>query len=191
MLVGLSGFGRSGKDSIGEVLARHHGFRTIAFADLMRACALALNPIVGHSPTRPCEHREVRYSDLLDGVGYERAKKDCPEVREFLQRLGTEMGRKVLGEDFWVDMTFAHMDLATSWAITDVRFKNEAAAIKEHSGYVVRVDRPGVGPANDHVSEHDLDDWPFDYRFPNDGTLAALADNVAALLDVIALDALL
>lgn len=180
MLIGLAGYARSGKDTVGSILKREHDFHTKAFADLMRASALALNPIVG-CDTTDYGVRYVRYSELLEAIGYERAKS-CAEVREFLQRLGTEMGRKVFGDNFWIERAFTDVDLEQHWAFTDVRFVNEAKAILSHHGIVVGITRPGCGPANDHISEHELDGWPFDNMIENDGTLDELALRVQGLV---------
>lgn len=180
MLIGLAGYARSGKDTVGGILVDKHQFHVKAFADLMRASALALNPIIGYE-NRPCDPRVVRYVDLLEQVGYERAK-ECDEVREFLQRVGTEMGRKVFGKDFWVERAFTHMNPDLHWAITDVRFINEAQAILDHQGSVIRINRPGYGAANDHISEHELDDWVFDVVIDNDGTIPELAAKVQELV---------
>lgn len=181
MLIGLAGYARSGKDTVGSILRDEHQFHTKAFADLMRACAVALNPIVEFAHDRPCDFHAVRYVEVLEAVGYERAKTN-PEVREFLQRLGTEMGRKVFGHDFWVERTFALMDLGKNWAVTDVRFKNEAQAIVEAGGQVVRVVREGCRPPNDHISEHDLEGWHYDHILPNNGTITELARRVQELV---------
>lgn len=181
MLIGLAGYAQAGKDTVGSILKDEHKFHTKAFAELMRSCAFALNPIVDYSRERPCEYRPVRYDEVLTAVGYERAKTN-PEVREFLQRLGTEMGRKLFGQDFWVDRTFAAMDPELHWAITDVRFVNEAQAILDHQGSVIRINRPGCVAANDHISEHELDDWVFDVIIDNDGTIPELAAKVQELV---------
>lgn len=54
-----------------------------------------------------------------------------------------------------------------NWIITDVRFPNEAEAIKARGGIILRVNRPGYAPINAHPSEVGLDAWDFDYRIVN------------------------
>jgi hypothetical protein len=180
MLIGIAGYARSGKDTVGSILVKEHQFHTKAFADLMRASALALNPIVDWSHDRR-DVRPIRYRDVVQMVGYERAKQQ-PEIREFLQRVGTEMGRKVFDPDFWVDRTFARMDLGIDWAITDVRFINEAKAIVARGGCVTRINRTGCHAANDHISEHELDGWVYDHVIQNDGTIDELTHQVQELV---------
>jgi hypothetical protein len=97
----------------------------------------------------------------------------------FLQHLGTGV-REVLGRDAWVQAALAK--LPPNAVITDVRFQNEAEAIVERGGKVWRLERPGHGPINDHVSEHDMDEWPFDLVLPNDGSIQDLRARIRRLL---------
>jgi hypothetical protein len=90
-----------------------------------------------------------------------------------LQRLGTEFGRNQMGEHFWVHLAFRDVGADDRLVITDLRFRNEALAIKSRGGITVCIERPGVGPANDHPSEHDLNGWHFDHVVVNDGTVAS------------------
>ena len=165
MIIALSGYARSGKDTVAEYLVETQGFRKIAFADALRECVEALNPIVADEG--------VRYKDALEYWGYDEAKKVLPEFRAVLQRMGTEVGRNILGENIWVELTMEKIanEIESDWVITDCRFPNEAYAVLDADGDVIRVDRPDVGAANDHISEHALDDFGFDDIILNDGTL--------------------
>lgn len=93
-----------------------------------------------------------------------RGNKD-PEGRELLQRLGVAC-REHLDPDVWIRPVLT--DPPERLVITDVRFPNEAAAIKAAGGYVIRIERPGTLPVNGHLSETALDRWPFDLRVVND-----------------------
>jgi hypothetical protein len=64
----------------------------------------------------------------------------------------------------------------------ELRFRNEALAIKSRGGITVCIGRPGVGPANDHPSEHDPNGWHFDDVVVNDGTVADLKSKADDLL---------
>jgi len=70
-----------------------------------------------------------------------------------------------------------------NWIITDVRFPNEARAIKNKGGIVIRVNRPGVSPINNHPSEVGLDDWKFDYVINNDSSVDHLTNLIIETLD--------
>lgn len=185
MLVGLSGYARSGKDTVASILVYDHGFTRVAFADVLKDCLLALNPIVetwadGNVDDHWAEYDRVK--DIIDIFGWDKAKERYPELRELLQRLGTEVGRSILGENIWVDAAMSKVldfgRVRGDFVFSDARFLNEARAITPH-GEVWRVNRSGVGPANDHISEVGLDDWPFDRIIANNGTLEDLSDVVA------------
>jgi hypothetical protein len=66
--------------------------------------------------------------------------------------------------------------------VTDIRFANEAAMIRDLGGVLVRVERPGVGPVNEHVSEV----MPFeaDHTLLNDGSIEQLHDTIRRLATV-------
>ena len=123
-------------------------------------------------------------------------------VREFLQKLGTDAIRNGLHTNAWVNSLMADYvaigdnllegevrkvreeDLIyPNWIITDTRFPNEAQAIKDKGGLVIRVDRPGVKPINNHPSEVGLDDWKFDYKIANVSDLKSLSLTVRMILE--------
>lgn len=182
MIIGLSGYGGAGKDSVADVLVAERDFTKYAWADALRMAAAALNPIVAFD-----EYGAVRYNAALERVGYNQAKFDYPEVRQVLQRMGTEVGRDLIGENVWVDTTLRRIErdglLDGNVVIPDTRFPNEAAAIDERSGLLVRVTRTGVQAANDHPSETSLDDYDFDSHLTNSGDLDDLRSTVLDWFD--------
>jgi hypothetical protein len=167
VIVGLAGYAGSGKNAAAEILVKA-GFRQVAFADPIRRIAETVNPVIGVRLSRP-----VHYQDAVAKYGYDEAKRIYPLLRDFLQRLGTEGGRQVLGQNVWVDLTLAGVDDDEDVVITDVRFANEALAILNRGGHVIRVTRPGVGPVNDHPSERALDGMLLP-EVGNDGSLEDL-----------------
>ena len=174
MIYGLSGYAKAGKDTLAAELVRRDGFIRVSFADALRECMYRLNPIVD-------AHLEKggtvfsRYADIIDGIGYSKAKLMYPEIRELLQRLGTEAGREVLGNDIWVDVALKGLDINLyNYVVTDVRFDNEYQAILSNGGINIRIERPGFGPANQHCSETALDGYVFDFVLQNDGSIEEL-----------------
>ena len=104
--------------------------------------------------------------------------------RKLLQLLGTEAGRHIIHPNIWVNALFADYEPDSNWIITDVRFPNEAKAIKEKGGIMIRVNRPQfmangrVIVKDEHESETALDDYDgFDYVIEND------SDSVRDLVD--------
>lgn len=181
MIIGVSGYARTGKDEIAKVLVEEFDFERVAFADKLRECVYALNPIVAHGKTWGSP---LYLQPIIDVHGWDGVKSTRwgPEVRRLLQRFGTEVGRNILGQNVWVDATLAVMDATTNYVITDCRFQNEADSIVQHNGKMWRVERPGVGPVNDHISEIGLDRFQFDATINNDGTLTDLRESVRLLL---------
>jgi hypothetical protein len=98
-IVGISGYARSGKDTLGGALVEQ-GFIRAAFADTIRASLLALNPLVIET---------FRVKDLVDQLGWDKAKNQYPEMRALLQRMGKEVGRDIAGNNFWLDLTFRNL----------------------------------------------------------------------------------
>lgn len=180
-MIGLSGYAGAGKDTAAAGLIYDLDYTRVAFADKLRAFALAVDDEVVIRPGEPYYdklHIEdgrpaimplTKVLERLDGDWTE-AKK-IPAIRRRLQRIGTDAGRKVIGENVWVDAVMA--DLPDGPIVfTDTRFPNEAQGVLDRGGYVVRVSRPGVTAVNAHPSETALDDWDFDGAVLNEGTPA-------------------
>lgn len=213
MIIGLSGYAKSGKDEVGKIICNlNHKFRIRKFSDKLKMVASILT---GHHDSE-FDDQDFKDSNLsmdwfvwsykldVTGTDVEPKYNGTPElrpmtVREFLQKLGTDAIRHGLHENTWVNALMAdyrvedsvlrfdgnvRIDIPKSyWVITDTRFLNEADAIKERGGYVIRIDRPGVGPVNKHKSETELDHYQFDYRISNDGDLKDLKAKVKTILN--------
>lgn len=175
-VIGVNGYARSGKDTIANILVEQCGFKRMAFADKLREALYELNPFVVHE--RGHDYATVQW--VIDMYGWDGYKETewGPEIRRLLQRMGTEVGRNILGENIWVDAVLNDLDDQGKYVFTDCRFENEAESVTNLWGRVWRVDRPGVGPANDHISEIGLDDWNFDVRINNAGSIEDLAEKV-------------
>ncbi len=182
-LIGLTAYAQSGKDAAAAALVED-GWQRRAFADVLREFAYTLNPLIEKPASRAtgiAGRKVARLADLVDEYGWDHVKVAYPEARALLQRLGTDAGRRLLGEDVWVDAALTALPRHRGVVLTDVRFPNEADAIRARGGVVVRVTRPGVGPVNGHVSETAMDDYVPDVVIANDGTLDDLH---AAIRDV-------
>lgn len=185
-IVGLVGKKRSGKDTFAQRLVDEHGFVRIAFADALRDCALYLDPIVG---TEDDAGREpLRLSRLVDRDGWE-AAKDCGEVRRTLQNFG--IGIRRLDPEFWIGTALSRLPEhdGRPVVITDVRFRNEAQAIKEQPhrmGWLVRITRPGMDRSDTHVSEVEQDSIAVDAEICNDQNVEQLHQHADRVVEWIA-----
>lgn len=142
-----------------------------------------------------------------------RNKLTTPTVRQLLQQLGTDAVRDKVHPNAWVNGLFADyspikyshppinqdnlpiIPVYPNWIISDTRFPNEAKAIKDRGGVVVRINRPEdykvgvvignkgyVIPNPRHSSETSLDTWEFDYIIDNSGTIEELLKKVRTML---------
>lgn len=131
MVIGLTGLINAGKSTIADYLVLHRGYTRLKFASGLKAMVEALGldyeEIEGVRKELPC--------DKLNGR----------TPRYAMQTLGTEWGRKHMGQDFWVNLLVqkAHrLEFGTNVVIDDVRFPNEAVAIqRDLMGKVWRVVR--------------------------------------------------
>jgi hypothetical protein len=160
VIIGLTGYAQSGKDTVANILVEKYGYQRVAFADPIRALLYETNPMLKEG---------YRVQGLVDVYGWDKVKVDYPEARRLLQDLGVG-ARKVFGDDFWIKQALKNVDYG-NYVITDVRFRNEATAIWSMPGTIWRVIRPGVTAVNAHVSETQMDDYPVDQTFVNSGTI--------------------
>lgn len=170
-LIGLGYRKQVGKSTTAAVLVKHHGYQEISFAAKLKHIALTVDPYM------PLDMGAVPLSELISAVGWEGAKEYHREVRQFLQDLGLVM-REEVGENVWVDAAFKDYKSTAKTVISDVRFQNEARKIKELGGVVVCIERAGVPFDDQHPSEVDLKDWPFDAVFSNNDPLEDIVENV-------------
>ncbi|MER5754333.1 hypothetical protein [Streptomyces sp. NPDC002088] len=177
--VGLHGHAGVGKDTVAEILAKF-GYTRVAFADKLREALYTLNPVI----LTDTDGRVWTLRDIVDEIGWDDAKRKYEEIRRMLQVLGTEVGREMISQDVWVNAAFKDLDEDKKYVFTDVRFVNEHQAIDSRLGLLIRVDRPGVGPANDHKSEKALPDQWFDASIVNDGSIEDLHTKVREILSL-------
>lgn len=176
MIIGLSGYAQSGKDTVAQLLCLNYGYARMAFADPMREALYRLNPTIIVNNT---DYYELPLKQYVDELGWDVAKKHA-DVRALLQRMGTEVGRGMFGDNFWVKYSFDQM-ADNKIVFADVRFPNEAKEIQQYGGQVWRVNRKGHNPVNDHPSEHAMDNFMFKHVIINEGSLDDLAEEVFML----------
>lgn len=177
-LIGLTGYAGTGKDTVRAILEQG-GFVGLAFAEPIRAMLLELltsNGIDGNY----INDRALKETIIPElGVSY----------RHMAQTLGTEWGRN-LRRDFWLRLAGAYMaDMEdageTHFVISDVRFSDEAAWLRQKGGVIWRVERKSVLPVRLHASEAGAHLIKADYIIANHGTPEQLNDAVLAALETL------
>lgn len=163
-VIGVGGKKCHGKDTWAEGLGED--WVKIGMSDKLCEALVRANPMIKTDGTRVVEYLEQLNWD------WTKAKED-EEVRESLQRFGTEMGRGLFGENVWVDLTWKRVrelqEQGKNVVITGIRFPNELAAVKEAGGTSVYIVRPSLvgekdGTSN-HASENSLTPEDFDTVF--------------------------
>jgi hypothetical protein len=168
MIIGLTGYAQSGKDTVANILVNNYGYTRIAFADKIREFLYETNPMYDSIVGEP-----LFVKAKVDRDGWEEAKKS-PHIRRLLQTSGVA-ARKVFGENFWVQQALKDVHFEGNYVINDVLFTNEADIIKKYeNSQLWRVKRLGVEAVNSHVSEHELDGYPVDHIFINNTTVEDL-----------------
>lgn len=176
-LIGLCGYARSGKNTVGDILEAEQGFRQESFAQALKNVAAEINPVLrdGHGSYRTL-------AACFAGGDWDTVKEQVPAAREFLQNLGVAC-RDQIGKDVWVNALENRLASAGNpprVVVTDCRFFNETSWIKAQGGELWRVVRPGTGPVNGHISESELPETGplYDRIILNDGSLADLRAKV-------------
>lgn len=176
MILGLAGRAHSGKDSAGAFLIEGPSpdgiaWRRVAFADPLKEASKII----------------FRFTDeQVNG----KLKETIDErwgftPRAALQLLGTEVCRHIR-EDVWVKSAELRVKglvaAGRHVVLTDVRFLNEADAVRSWGGIVVRVQRdPSTCPFPvdpTHQSEVELNKIVPDAVIANEGTLDHLRDSI-------------
>lgn len=85
----------------------------------------------------------------------------------------------------WAKVVADFMSAEFDWIIHDWRYKKEYEVLKERFSeatiITIRINRPQVTPLND-PSEHDLDDYMFQYVFENAGTRVDLRHKLLSII---------
>ena len=89
---------------------------------------------------------------------------------------GTDTVRKNVYEATWVDYLLKNAHQCEVLVIPDVRFPNEAEAIKSAGGKLIKVVRPGDGPRNTVADRALLDYDGWDYVIGSSGEMSELCD---------------
>lgn len=146
MIIGVAGYKGHGKDSVGGILSQK-GF-------IMMSFAIPLKKMLMEGLRLSSEQVHGKLKEAVDpryGV----------TPRYMMQTLGTQWGRDLIHPELWI---LASMESARDYGaegrsvvFTDVRFPNEAAAIRAAGGQVWAVLRPSHPIDTSHESEQHVE----------------------------------
>jgi hypothetical protein len=201
-LVGLTGEARAGKDTVGQMIrvwGDRQGFSVEreSFARKLKVSAMRALGFIGSDAALLGLCERLKHDASINVEFAPSAGGTVPpgehriSGRQFLQLYGTEAHREVFGKDFWVrallDDFLPHGPDDPRWSnvlvITDVRFENEADAIRAYGGEVwevVRDHNPDRldGALQTHASESGLPSELVDHIIDNSGSLEDLERQV-------------
>lgn len=178
MIVAFGYRSRSGKDTAANMFASIAGKRKTvirdAFAEDLKDIAYRL---YGRYGLRRGEYYNTPEGERLRGVA-------LPVIGKTPVQIWVELGMKAreIWPDTWLDFVLDRSRLRSDaiLVVSDVRFVNEAEAIKREGGYCIRVDRSS---AKINPSDVYLDNWNFDYVIDNNGSLADLEKRVSKIVE--------
>lgn len=171
LIIGLVGSKGVGKDTTADYLVAKYGFTKTAFADPLKKTCEALLGIDAKYFTDPLlKEQIVPQWDVTP--------------RYVMQRLGTDVVRKLFGEDFWIRHLSYRLDTSDQSfvVVSDVRFKAEADFVKSKNGTLVRVVRPTDTSADTHITETEQQTIDTDYVLYNTNSVDTLHRKIDTLI---------
>ena len=203
MIIGICGLIGAGKDTAADYLVNFHEFRRDSFASTLKDAVAA---VFGWDREllegRTKEAREWR--EQVDLWWSNRLSMPTLTPRWVLQNWGTEVCRNAFHNDIWIASLENKLRRSrNNTVISDCRFYNEVAAIKNQGGQVIWIQR-GITPhwysiaaqANRgdsaalrwleqqdiHASEYSWAGTQFDHIVENNSTVASLYSQLNDLL---------
>jgi hypothetical protein len=141
VIIGICGFIGSGKDTIADYLVNFHEFKRESFASSLKdAVSLVFGWDRNMLEGRSKQSREWR--EKVDPWWASRLNMPNLTPRWVLQYWGTDVLRRAFHDDIWIASLENKLKNTTdNVTISDCRFPNEIAAIKNSGGTIVWVQR--------------------------------------------------
>lgn len=200
MIIALVAQKQSGKTTVSEYLCNNYGFTCLSHAKPLKD-AVGILFDLSHNDlyTEERKNREIKIPSKFNHRNIEIASEivtGSPQVRLFsseviphfkgrtmtvrliLQEFGTDVCRKLFGEDIWLDNLNRRIELCdSSVVIDDCRFLNEAVNLRSKDALMIGLQRPPMNMSDLHQSEVEMiENWDtmVDTTIVNSGTLECL-----------------
>jgi hypothetical protein len=194
-VIGVFGNKQHGKNTVGHLL--EWNFRRMQKRTMQFALADSLKEAAIHLLGMP---REVAFGDGISTEEREKLRTEWVRYgrngREWLQWVGTELGREQIDSGLWIDRAVdkvaADGQGTHFFIITDCRFHNERESLTNRLGGVfipfikILVRRPSVPVDLAHPSESEVAEMTndmFDHVILNEGTMEHLEATVQTLVE--------
>lgn len=204
MIIGLSGFIGSGKDTVADILCEKYGFSRESFANsLKNSLSVIFNWDRQLLEGKTSESRKWR--ETVDPWWSSRLNIENFTPRYAMQYFGTDVCRNHFYDEIWIaSLEKRIIETNTSVVISDVRFLNELQSIKRLGGYTIRIkrgedphwfntaisanygDQESINALKNlkiHPSESSWAGYPFDLTLDNNSTLTDLENSVVSLME--------
>lgn len=174
----LSGWAGSGKDAAAAILVEEMGFRRFAFADALKEDVAQISglPLATFHTAAKDKPLEI----LCKTYPTAKTPRDILLQHARVQRAHNP--------DIYSGMVIDEIKASSikKAVISDWRYHREYAHIyrelyERMPLLTIRIIRPGIIPSPD-LTEHDLDNYPFDVEIQNDGALGDLRVKLKAIL---------
>ncbi len=184
MIIGLVGFKQVGKSTAAKYLEDKYSAVRINMKDALVAELRKNFPTLLEEIARTTD-----FDQGLERAIDELFETKPPLMRALMQNYGTEV-RRGDNPDYWTDRwkeSAGQLIDGTNIVVDDVRFLNEAAAVREMGGIIVRLVRPDITSGGTHTSEteqlsievdHTIECFPGDHQHLYDA-LDALMERTA------------
>ena len=190
LTIGLGHYKRTGKDTFGNFLVEACRERDPHVTIGKRSFAYKLKQVC-HDLYGWAGLRDPEFYETREGEQYREVV--LPEIGKSPRQIWIDMGTKAIRENVyeptWLDYLLKGEHDLDVLVIPDVRFPNEAEAIRESGGVLVKIVRPGYGPGPDIADRALLDYDGWDYVIGGDagssesiGRLRVWADRFACWL---------
>jgi len=176
MIVGFIGKKQSGKSTAAKYLANKYDLKRVNFKDgllreLKERCPDLLAEMVK-------TFNELSYQGITNWTVDGLFDVKPPLMRSLLQNYGTNV-RRVDDPLHWIKEWRKATANLPGVVVDDVRFLNEADAIKTRSGILIRINRVGLESNDQHISEVEMDSIEPDFTITvQTGDFASLYSQV-------------
>jgi hypothetical protein len=183
-IIAICGKAGSGKDTIADYLSNECNYTRMSFASSLKdAVSVVFNWDINMLNGLTDESRKWR--EEVDSWWADRLNIPHLTPRWILQHWGTDdLCRAHFHDDIWIaslENKFRSFDADV--VISDCRFPNEVAMIKQLNGKIINVTRNTEFKTSSHISENALLGIEYDHIIDNNSTLDELYVKIRNLLD--------